>query len=121
MQHDDGRKPLMQIGALLVTIAAVLGTVAAGIALAVGSLPPEFDAFAQHLAFVGPLAAAICLGLTAIGKGLYQIGKQGVDVEEPGAGETISDPGDSFGRVSTGGAYNDVATDLEAVDAEVER
>ena len=119
---DDGRKPLMQIGALLVTLAMVIGTVASGIALAVASLPPEFERFAQAVAFVGPLGAALTIGLTAIGKGLYQIGKGQatalVEAEEPADDEVGDEPDDGFGAVSTGGAHDAILPRAEEIDAE---
>lgn len=121
MHDDDERKPLMQIGALLVTIAAIIGTVVSGIALATASLPAEFDRFAQALAFVGPLGAALCIGLTAIGKGLYQIGKQAPSADlEPDPDETVDEDDDGFGAVSTGGAHDAILPRAEEIDASAE-
>lgn len=71
---EPNRRPLMTIGTLLTTASLIVATIASGVALAVGSLPREFEVWAQHLALVGPIGAAVAIGLGAIGKGLYEIG-----------------------------------------------
>lgn len=71
---DDGRRPLMQIGSLIITISLVLGVLAAGIALSLGNVPPEFADFAQKVSPWAALGAGLSIGLGAIGKGLYEIG-----------------------------------------------
>ena len=71
---DNGKKPLMQIGSLITSAGLVLGVIAAGVALALGSMPPEFASFAKA---IGPWAAGgagLAIGLGAIGKGLFEIG-----------------------------------------------
>ena len=119
---DNGKQPLMQIGALLLTAALVIGTIASGIALAVASLPAEFEEFAQRLAFVGPLGAALAVGLTAIGKGLYEIGKGSVPAGalEPLPDEIVPED-DEFAPIFPTFAEDAKGAAAEAHDAEGEQ
>lgn len=75
-------KPLMTIGTLLTAASLILMTLVAGVAITVGALPPAAAVYATKLAVAGPIAAAVAMGLGAVGKGLYQIGKTGVDPEK---------------------------------------
>lgn len=82
MKPNKPIRPLMTIGTLLTAGSLIVLTLASGLMLTLGSLPAEAVTFAERLALVGPIGAAVAMGMGAIGKGLYEIGKRGVNPEE---------------------------------------